>query len=57
MILETAQRVKPPTARTVALNFIHTNFARIDMTLRITPEMAAGLSDSVWSYEEIAGLA
>jgi len=44
-------------AAAVALHFIHYNFARIHETLRITPAMAAGLSDHVWSYEEIAGLA
>ena len=40
----------------VALHFIHYNFARIHKTLRITPAMAAGISDHVWSYEEIAAL-
>jgi len=44
-------------AAAVALHFIHYNFARIHKTLRITPAMAAGISDHVWSYEEIAGLA
>jgi IS1 family transposase len=44
-------------AAAVALHFIHYNFARIHKTLRITPAMAAGLSDHVWSYEEIAALA
>jgi IS1 family transposase len=43
-------------AAAVALHFIHYNFARIHKTLRITPAMAAGLSDHVWSYEEIAAL-
>lgn len=43
-------------AAAVALHFIHYNFARIHKTLRITPAMAAGISDHVWSYEEIAGL-
>jgi hypothetical protein len=38
----------------VALQFIHYNFARIHNTLRITPAMAAGKSDHVWSNEEIA---
>jgi hypothetical protein len=33
------------------------NFARIHKTLRITPSMAAGLSDHVWSLEEIALMA
>jgi hypothetical protein len=29
----------------------------IHKTLHITPAMAAGISDHVWSYEEIAALA
>jgi hypothetical protein len=44
-------------AAAVALHFIHYNFARIRKTLQITPAIAAGLSDHVWSYEEIAALA
>ncbi len=44
-------------AAAVTLHFIHYNFARIHKTLRITPAMAAGISDHVWSYEEIAFLA
>ena len=43
--------------RMVALRFLHYNFARIHKTLRITPAMAAGISDHVWSMEEIAMLA
>jgi hypothetical protein len=42
---------------TVAIHFIHYNFARIHKTLRTTPAMAAGLSDHVWPLEEIALLA
>jgi hypothetical protein len=30
------------------------NFARINKTLRVTPAMAAGIADHVWSLEEIA---
>jgi len=41
----------------VALHFMHYNFARIHKTLRITPAMAAGITDHVWSLEEIAMLA
>ncbi len=41
----------------VALHFIHYNFARIHKTLRVTPARAAGISDHVWSLEEIALLA
>jgi hypothetical protein len=37
----------------VAIHAVHYNFARIHKTLRITPAMAAGLSDHVWSLEEI----
>jgi hypothetical protein len=32
------------------------NFCRIHQTLRVTPAMEAGISDHVWSLEEIVGL-
>ena len=32
------------------------NFARIHKSLRVTPAMEAGVSDHVWSLEEIVGL-
>ena len=32
------------------------NLARIQQTLRVTPAMEAGVSDHVWSIEEIVGL-
>ena len=41
----------------VSLHFMHYNFARIHKTLRVTPAMQAGLTDHVWTLEEIAGLA
>jgi IS1 family transposase len=41
----------------VSLHFLHYNFARIHKTLRVTPAMAAGVSDHVWTLEEIAQLA
>lgn len=40
----------------VALHFMYYNFARIHQTLRITPAMAAGVSDHVWGLEEIVRL-
>lgn len=40
----------------VALHFMYYNFGRIHKTLRVTPAMEAGVSDHVWSLEEIAGL-
>lgn len=39
-----------------ALHFVHYNFARIHSSLRITPAMAAGVSDHVWELSEIIGL-
>jgi IS1 family transposase len=41
----------------VALHYMHYNFGRIHQTLRVTPAMAAGISDHTWSFEEIAALA
>src|SRR5438552_474680 len=43
-------------AHAVALYFVHYNFARIHGTLKVTPAMAAGLSDHVWSLEELIAL-
>jgi len=40
----------------VALFYVSYNFARIHQTLRITPAMAAGVSDHVWEIEEVVGL-
>lgn len=40
----------------VALHFMYYNFGRIHKTLRVTPAMEAGISDHVWSLEEIAQL-
>ena len=40
----------------VALHFMWYNFGRIHMSLRCTPAMRAGVTDHVWSIEEIVGL-
>jgi IS1 family transposase len=40
----------------VALHFMYYNFCRIHKTLRVTPAMEAGITDHVWSLEEILGL-
>jgi IS1 family transposase len=40
----------------VALYFMHYNFCRVHKTLRITPAMEAGLTDHVWTLEELCGL-
>lgn len=39
-----------------AVHFVHYNFCRIHQTLRVTPAMAAGLTDHVWSLAELVGL-
>jgi hypothetical protein len=44
-------------AAMVAIHFMYYNFGRIHKTLRVTPAMAAGLTDHVWSLEEIVLLA
>jgi len=41
----------------VALHYMWYNFVRIHQTLRVTPAMAAGISDHVWSFQEVAALA
>jgi hypothetical protein len=40
-------------ADAVALRFMYYNFGRIHRTLRVTPAMEAGISDHVWTLEEI----
>ena len=45
-----------PDHAAVALYVIWFNFGRIHQTLRVTPAMEAGISDHVWSIEEIVGL-
>jgi IS1 family transposase len=43
-------------AHNVALHFAYYNFCKIHQTLRVTPAMESGLSDHVWSIEELIGL-
>ena len=43
-------------AAAVALHFMHYNFCRIHQTLRVTPAMAAGVTDHVWEIGEIVDL-
>ena len=40
----------------IALHFMYYNFGKIHKTLRVTPAMAAEVSDHVWSLEEIVSL-
>jgi IS1 family transposase len=43
-------------AHQVALYFFHYNFCRVHKTLRVTPAMEAGLTDHVWTLEELVNL-
>jgi IS1 family transposase len=40
-------------ALSVALHYMHYNFVRIHKTLRVTPAMAAGVTDRLWSVGDI----
>lgn len=40
----------------LALYYMHYNFGRTHKALRVTPAMEAGVSDHIWSVEEIAAL-
>jgi hypothetical protein len=40
----------------IALHYMHYNFARIHQSVRVTPAMEAGITDPVWSLEEVVGL-
>lgn len=37
----------------VTLHFAHYNFVHLHKSLRITPAMAAGVSDRLWTLEEL----
>lgn len=43
-------------AYTIALYYMHYNFVRIHKTLRVTPAMAAGVTNRLWSVEDIVNL-
>lgn len=40
----------------VALHFMYYNFCRIHQTLRVTPAMAAGVTDRLWEIEDMLAL-
>jgi IS1 family transposase len=40
----------------VALHYMWYNFLRIHQTLRVTPAMAAGISNHLWSWREVVAL-
>ncbi len=40
----------------LAIYFMHYNFVRIHQTTRVTPAIAAGVTDTLWEIEDIARL-
>jgi len=40
----------------LAIYFMHYNFVRIHQSIRVTPAMAAGVSDNLWSLEDMVAL-
>jgi hypothetical protein len=40
----------------LALYFVWYNFVKVHKTLRMSPAMAAGITDKLWSIEDIAAL-
>jgi len=37
----------------VALHFAHYNFVRVHSSLRVTPAMEAGLTNHIWTLDEL----
>jgi hypothetical protein len=40
----------------IALHFVHYNSYRVHQTLRVTPAMGAGVSNHVWTLEDLISL-
>ena len=40
----------------ISLHYMYYNFGREHQTLKVTPAMEAGITDHIWTLEEIAGL-
>ena len=40
----------------LAIHYMHYNFVRIHQTLRVTPAMAAGVTDRLWSVQDVVAL-
>jgi hypothetical protein len=43
-------------AAAISLYFAFYNFCRVHQTLRVTPAMEAGITDHIWTVEELVGL-
>lgn len=44
-------------AHAIALHFMHYNFVRIHKSLKVSPAMAAGASETLWSLEDVVKMA
>ena len=51
---KSARRIKFPVIP--ALHFIHYNFIRRQMTLRMPPALKAGVTDHMWTMEELVAM-
>ena len=40
----------------LAIHYMHYNFVRIHQSLRVTPAMAAGVTNRLWSMEDLLNL-
>jgi hypothetical protein len=54
------RRARRSTAKTnhdhrIAIKFMHYDFCRVHQTLRVTPAIAAGLTDHVWELSDLDG--
>ena len=45
-----------PASHKLAIHYMHYNFVRIHQGLRVTPAMAAGLTDRLWEVEDLVKL-
>ena len=43
-------------AHAMALHFLYYNFVRIHKTLKVTPAMAAGVTDRLWEVADMVGV-
>ncbi len=43
-------------AASLAIHYMHYNFVRIHQSLRVTPAMAAGVTDRLWDVEDLVAL-
>jgi IS1 family transposase len=50
-----SKKIENHTA-SVAIHLMHYNFVRIHQTLRVTPAMAAGVTDRLWAIEDLVTL-